>query len=81
MPRIKAPPTITPTARKPVHFHVLLRSFLQKRFARCSMWTYFVCYIIAYVIGENYGLRAFTARVLTARPKIPASVESDIGTL
>jgi hypothetical protein len=57
MPRIKTAPSAVPTARKPVHYHLLLRPILQRRFARSSLWTFVVCCIVSFLIGDRYGAR------------------------
>src|SRR5437773_11653853 len=56
MPRIKTATSTVPTARKPVHFHLLLRPVLQKAFARSSLWTFVVCCAVSYLIGHRFGI-------------------------
>lgn len=55
MPRIKTAPSAVPVARKPVHYHLLLRPVLQRRFARSSLWTFVVCCVVSYLVGKHYG--------------------------
>lgn len=57
MPRIKTAPSAVPTARKPIHYHLLLRPVLQRRFARSSLWTFVVCCLVSFLIGDHYGTR------------------------
>ena len=56
MPRIKTAPSAVVVARKPTHYHLILRPVLQKRFARSSVWTLVVCYVVSYLIGNSHGL-------------------------
>ena len=64
MPRIKTAPSAVPTARKPVHYHLLLRPVLQRRFARSSLWTFVVCCIVSFLIGDRYGTRLLLATLI-----------------
>lgn len=55
MPRIKTGPSAVAALRKPVHYHMLFRPFLQRRFARTSLWTFVVSSIVSFLIGNRYG--------------------------
>lgn len=55
MPRIKTAPSAVVAARKPIHYHLLLRPVLQRQFARASLWSFVVCCVVSYLIGDRYG--------------------------
>jgi hypothetical protein len=59
MPRIKTGPSTVTALRKPVHYHMLFRPFLQRRFARASLWTFVVCCVVSFLIGDRYGNTRF----------------------
>jgi hypothetical protein len=58
MPRIKTAPSVGATVRKPIHYHVVLRPVLQRRFARSSLWTLVVCCVVSYLISDRYSMKS-----------------------
>lgn len=54
MPRIKTAPSAVLAPRRPTHYHVILRPYLQRRFAHASLWTFVVCCIVSYLIGNRW---------------------------
>lgn len=61
MPRIKTAPSAVTAARKPTHYHLILRPVLQRRFARSSLWTFVVCYAFSYLVGGSHGKSLLSA--------------------
>jgi hypothetical protein len=51
MPRIKTAPSASIPARRPTHYHLLLRPVLQRSFARACSWCFVVCYIVSFLLG------------------------------
>ena len=77
MPRIKTAPSTVVPARRPVHYHLLLRPALQRSFARACAWCFVVSCIVSFLLGRPRGfefdLLSWRSRVAVSGFLIPLS--------